>query len=557
MRWISCALVSGFFLISLSLQSAEKKLPKDYVPGEWIIETRQVVSDAELKDQFLAASFFHAEEIEFESFQTDPFLKLVKVDPQLDLNHWLGTLDDQSLVRTVERNSLLTTYAQPLSKDPDFGKQWGHHNGGQINSTGETGVKGADSGLLPVWKKGILGSKKIIVAVIDTGIEWSHPDLKENIYTNPGEAGALANNGVDDDNNGFVDDTHGWNFASNDWDSRDDHYHGTHCAGIIGAVKDNGIGIAGVSPLVSLLPIKFLDAKGRGTAKGSIESINYARLMGAHVINASWGGRTENQLLKSAIEKAHAANIIFVAAAGNNKSDNELIPSFPANYDIDNIISVAATNNRDRLASFSNWSRNLVDVAAPGDQIYSTVIDGKYKFASGTSMAAPYVSGAIALMKSYHPNWSMDEIIQRVIRSSDSVNPLRRKSVSGGRLNIYNAIFGIFPDKELPVESEWKTADFVVETPHPYAVNQKYEYRIHYPGAKFVRAIFDVIDIEEKWDKIYFSEPRSTDFGLVSGLHRNWVSDYAFGDTLLIRLESDVIKTGWGFKISKIQYILK
>jgi subtilisin family serine protease len=274
------------------------------------------------------------------------------------------------------------------------------------------------------------GTRNVIVAVVDTGVEVSHRDLANNIWTNERERNGRA--GVDDDGNGFVDDVFGWDFANNRPNGLDDNMHGTHCAGIIGA-EQNGIGIIGITQNVRIMPLKFLDVSGSGSTDAAVNAINYAVAMGANVISNSWGGGGRSELLDQAIQRAIRAGIIVVAAAGNDSSNNDSVASFPANYS--GVIAVASTDQRDNLSSFSNFGVNRVAIAAPGTQILSTVLNGNWNVLSGTSMATPQVAGAIALAMSARPGLPVDLHRQALCNSARKILLNR---VACGRLDVNN-----------------------------------------------------------------------------------------------------------------------
>ncbi|MCA9169466.1 MAG: S8 family serine peptidase, partial [Planctomycetales bacterium] len=238
----------------------------------------------------------------------------------------------------------------------------------------------------------------------------------------------------------FIDDIHGYDFVNEDGDPMDDNDHGTHVAGTIGAVANNGIGVAGVNWNVKLMALKFLDAAGSGFTSDAIRALNYAVAMGAQVSNNSWGGGGFSSSLYNAISNASAANHIFVAAAGNDAADNDAVPSYPANYDLPNVISVAATDRNDQLASFSNFGATTVDLAAPGVSILSTTPGNTYSSFSGTSMATPHVAGAISLVREMHPAWSNTQVINQILESVDIVPSLSGKVATGGRLNLGTAM---------------------------------------------------------------------------------------------------------------------
>ena len=287
------------------------------------------------------------------------------------------------------------------------------------------------------------GSRNVVVAVIDTGVDCAHTDLAANIWTNPGE---IAGNGVDDDGNGFVNDLHGYDFANNDADPMDDNGHGTHVSGTIAAVGNNAQGVAGVNWSVSIMPLKFLDSQGSGYLSDAIRAVNYATMertrygVNVRVMNNSWGGGEFSAAMQTAIQAANQAGILFVAAAGNNGANNDRAAQYPANCDSPNVISVAATDQNDQLASFSNYGAATVDVAAPGVSIYSTIPGNKYAMYSGTSMATPFVSGVAALAWSIDPNASVADVRNAILRGADPLPGLSGKVASGGRLDAYNTL---------------------------------------------------------------------------------------------------------------------
>ena len=254
------------------------------------------------------------------------------------------------------------------------------------------------------------GSRSVVVAVLDTGIDYTHCDLAANIWTNPYE-----------NEDGFVGDAHGYNFVDNTGDAMDDNSHGTHVSGTIGAVANNGQGVAGVDWSVSLMDLKFLNSDGSGYLSDAIRAINYVTMMrtqynvNVRVINNSWGGGEYSAAMDSAIRAAGNAGILFVAAAGNSASNNDTTPQYPANYTDPNVISVAAIDQNMNLASFSCYGVTTVDVAAPGVSIYSTVPGNRYAIYSGTSMATPFVSGVAALAWAADPNATVAEVRNAIL----------------------------------------------------------------------------------------------------------------------------------------------
>ncbi len=333
--------------------------------------------------------------------------------------------------------------------DPFFGELWG------LDNTGQTaGTPGADIDAPEVWEVST-GSGNTVVAVIDTGVDYTHPELAGNMWVNTAEQGGLPK--VDDDGNGFVDDIHGYDFANNDGDPMDDHFHGTHVAGTIGAMGNNGVGVTGINWDVQIMAIKFLDATGNGTTSDAVDAINYAVARGVKISNNSWGGNEPfSQALFDAIAAARSAGHVFVAGAGNGffgiPLNNDNIPFYPASYDLDNIVAVAASDHNNNLASFSNFGATTVDLAAPGVDILSTQPGNGYRLLSGTSMATPHVAGVIALVWDMFPDWTYRQVIGQVL-SNVVPNPvLQGKTVTGGQLNAAQALPSLDPEIRVQVD---------------------------------------------------------------------------------------------------------
>jgi len=283
------------------------------------------------------------------------------------------------------------------------------------------------------------GSNEIVVAVLDSGVEYTHVDLANNIWTRPTTIAPYR-----DQDLGTVDDVHGYNAVANDGDPIDDNGHGTFCAGIIGAECGNNVGVCGVNWKTQIMPLKFMNAGGFGYVADAVEAINYAidrKRAGVNlrVINASWGLSQSSRALEDVIRKAHDAGILFVAASGSTGSDNDTSQRYPTGYSVGNIISVAATDRSDALAQFSNYGAKSVHLAAPGKDILTTALGNDYQEHSGTSMAAAYVAGVAALALSARPDLSVDELRSLLLRSVDTVAGLRGKVSTGGRINAAKA----------------------------------------------------------------------------------------------------------------------
>jgi subtilisin family serine protease len=485
------------------------------------------------------------------TFLSDAELYKVVLTRDADMMKALEALNSEEMIKYAEPNFVYHAL-DVAPNDTDFTKLWGLSNTGQKDESGQAGSPGSDIHVLPLWSQGVIGSRKVTVAVIDTGVDWNHPDLVKNLYTNTKE---IPGNGIDDDNNGFIDDVHGWSFSSKSNNSADDHDHGTHCAGTIGAEGNNSLGVVGVNWEVSILPVKFLDATGGGTLADAIEAINYARKMKVQVMSNSWGGGSFSQALKDAIDETKKEGILFVAAAGNDSNNNDSHPSYPATYDSDNIISVAATDNLDQIAGFSNFGAKSVHVAAPGVKIFSTIRDGKYGAKSGTSMATPHVAGIAALLWAALPDLTYADIKSRLIKTSVPVSGLKKKVAAKGRVDAYNAFHNIVPPSTDPDESLWKTVEKAFESEHPYKNGVDLKFEVKHPGAKYLRVIFDKIETENSYDTLAIENSSGAAVDTISGTFENYTTEYVLGDTLTIHFKTDSSVTKWGFGVSKIQFI--
>lgn len=340
-------------------------------------------------------------------------------------------------VEYAEPNFILHT--SQLPNDPLFVNLWGLNNTGQTGGTNDADIDAPEAWNTP-------SANIVTVGVIDTGIDYNHEDLSANMWKNSAEAAGQP--GVDDDGNGYIDDVYGYDFVNNDPDPMDDNGHGTHVAGTIAAVGENGVGVAGVNYHGKVAALKFLSATGSGTTTDAVRALQYATQMGFKITSNSWGGGGYSQTLYDAISAANNAGALFVAAAGNSTNNNDAAPFYPASYTLPNIISVAATDKYDNLASFSNYGATSVDLGAPGVSIFSTVPKGTcsscdpsgYRTLSGTSMATPHVSGAAAYLWGVYPNLSGLQIKDKLLISGDPKTALSGKTVSGKRLNLNNAM---------------------------------------------------------------------------------------------------------------------
>jgi len=469
----------------------------------------------------------------------------------------------ESAVQELSQNPIVE-YAEPnfiykalggsnsLPSDPELTRLWGMINTGQStggNGGNIKGVEGIDIDAKRAW--GIeTGSKDIVVAVIDTGVNYKIADLAPNIFQNIAELNGQPN--VDDDGNGFVDDVNGWDFSKKSSDPMDVFGHGTHCAGTIGAAGNNKEGVTGVAWNVQILPIRFLGDDGSGTLADAIASIDYATKMKVHVMSNSWGGGGFSQSLMDSIKRAKEAGILFVAAAGNDSNDNDSSPSYPASYDLDNIISVAAIDPTGALADFSNFGSKSVHIAAPGVNILSYTMNGLESW-SGTSMATPHVSGVAALLFSQDSKQSYSTIRQRLLASARPLASLRGR-VSTGMLNAYYALTNQVAPVDPNDPFSWQKSAENISTSHPYASSTRAEWKVQVPGAKRISVFFSKFETEGGYDKVTFTDSTGKVVGTLSGKLGEAFSPVIEGDSVTINFVSDGSVNHYGFDITGIAY---
>lgn len=413
---------------------------EEYAPGELLVKFKPNVSIYQIDSvnlQIGTQIIKHFKEINVYHLRITV--------PNLCVKDAIKKYKESGVVEYAEPNHIWRIQLTP--NDPSFSYLWGLHNTGQ-RILGQEGLPDADIDAPEAWDI-FTGDPNIIIAVIDTGVDYTHPDLAANMWVNTRE---IPNNGIDDDNNGYVDDYYGWDFANDDNDPMDDVDHGSHCAGTIAGVGNNSLGIVGVNWRAKIMPLKFISAEGYGYTSDAIDAILYARMMGAKIMSNSWGGYGYSQALYDAIKLADASGILFVAAAGNDSNDNDgPWPTYPASYDLPNIIAVAATDNQDELAWFTNYGYRSVDLAAPGVNIYSTISGANnYAFFSGTSMACPHVSGVAALVWGKYPYLTHYQVKRQILQTVDKKPQFARKWVSEGRLNCYRALAGLAEDTTPP-----------------------------------------------------------------------------------------------------------
>jgi len=413
-----------------------------FVPNEVLVKLKDGKSSTKAKSTVLSLiGGTIVESIQTSAMKSSNRDEVLLVSSKLSTLDAIAQLKGHADVEYAEPNFIYNHHA--TSNDPSYtnGTLWGMYG----DATTPSNQYGSQAG--EAWAAGNTGSSSVYIGIIDEGYMYDHEDLAANAGTNPGE---IAGNGVDDDNNGYVDDVYGWDFDGDDnsvFDGVDDD-HGTHVAGTIGGVGNNGTGIAGVAWNVKLMSGKFLGRRG-GTTASAIKAVDYfTDLKQRHGINLvatsnSWGGGGFSQGLFDAIERANSAGILFIAAAGNATNNNDANLSYPGSYTNSNIIAVASITNSGGISSFSNYGATTVDIGAPGSGIYSSVpvrskgqmVSG-YATYSGTSMATPHVSGGAALYAASHPGATAAQIKAAIMSSAVPTSSLSGKCVTGGRLDV-------------------------------------------------------------------------------------------------------------------------
>lgn len=536
--------IVAFVLLQMTIitqNAMAADLEYEAVPGEYIVK---------LKDNVDLNSFIMSEG---ENQSASIVLKeqnLVKITrPSVEVASFtMEELQNSPYVEYVEPNYIYRI--NKLPNDPELPKLWGLINTGDNNPSGSKGIAGVDIDAERAWDIQT-GSRDVVVAVIDTGVDHTIADISENMWTNEAELNGEA--GVDDDNNGFVDDIYGYDFVNNDGDPKDDHGHGSHVAGTIGAKGDDGKGLVGVAWNVRMMGLKFLSKSGGGSLEDALKSIDYATQMGADIMSNSWGGGGFSQALYDSIERASEKGILFVAAAGNNRANNDERPSYPASYEVPNVISVAAVDNRGQLASFSCYGKTSVDMGAPGVDIMSSTPDG-YAVWDGTSMATPHVSGVAALVLSNEPNISMVDLKDRLIKTSRPAAGLRGKVASNGIINAYFALTNEIPEGDPNDPFYWDKKFERIETAHPYKDAQKRTWTLSVPGANQVSVYISKLDTERGYDKLTILDAQGEVVDVLSGTMEEYYSVPSNGDSLTLVFESDDSVNKFGFIVEGLAY---
>ena len=467
----------------------------------------------------------------------------------------------QSAIKALAQNAMVE-FAEPnyiyraskTANDPRFSELWGMKNVGQKDSDGQTGVAGIDIRAEEAWDI-TTGNKNLVVAVIDTGVDYNHPDIKDNMWMNQAEKNGAA--GVDDDRNGVVDDIYGFNAitgATRPGDPMDDHGHGTHCAGTIGAKGNDGIGVAGVAWDVSIMAIKFLSAEGGGSLADAVRAIDYANKMGAKVMSNSWGGGGFSQALFDVIKKTSDDGQLFIAAAGNDYSNNDSSPAYPASYQIDNVISVAAIDNKGLKAGFSNFGKRTVHLGAPGVNILSAT-GGSYDSWSGTSMATPHVSGVAALVWGHETSMTAKEVKTRLLATARPIDGLRGKTVTGATVDAFAAVTNTLPAPDMNDPMNWAKVPYELASKSPYDANASLVYEINVGTSAPVAEMaiyFEKFALETNYDTLAIYDSTGALVQTMTGNNTESFSANIKGGYAKLVFKSDDTVQQEGFKISQI-----
>ena len=450
-----------------------------------------------------------------------------------------------------------------VPNDPFFIKQWYFHNVGQPDEKGQIGIPGADISLYPALSV-FAPQREVVLAIVDSGLDLVHEDVStEILWTNQGEIGTDENgedkseNGVDDDGNGYIDDIHGWNFVKDDNYVQERHYHGTHVNGLLSAVANNEVGLAGGFQPIKIMLIKIFGLGATANRDQIAKGIRYAADNGASVVSCSFGSMYSNENIKSAIAYCDEKGILVCCAAGNSRKSLDVEFDYPSCYDQPNQVIVSATDNRDLPSIFANFG-SIVDIAAPGTNIFSLMPKSKYRSMSGTSQACPMVAAAACLLMAQEPSLTHMEVKERLIKTANKHTALKRWVTSAGRLDVYNLLTNR-PGKPLPEEPEgqWIEREYALESKHPYAYDSNEHFVIEVPEAKFIRIHFKRFEVDKYSDYVEIAQEDGTVIEKInSPLGEIWTEPIP-GSVVKLYLYSNHIVNAWGFQIDKLEYIAK
>lgn len=539
-------------LVILFIGLATTGRAQEAVPGEYVVL---------LKPQAQASSFMKSFEVESHEV-VGLSIRLIRVADEslMSFPSMMDQLKNLPEVELVEPNYIYhleagvqqTGSSEILPNDPDFKKSWGIQNNGQPDGWGHPGRVGVDVGVARAWTIQ-RGNQGLIVATIDSGINYQHPDMRNNIWTNLAEANGRA--GFDDDNNGFIDDIHGYDFVNSDGDPLDDHGHGTHVASIIGARGNNQFGMVGINWEVSLMPIKFASKEGKGTLELGIRAIQYATQMGAKIINNSWGGPGYSEILSRVVEEANKKNILFVAAAGNTGCDNDSEgPIYPASLKNENVISVAAFDQQGQLWNNSCYGATSVHFGAPGVEVWG-LWGNDYRLKSGSSMAAPHVSGVAALLWANEPSLTVKEVKDRLLRTAKPLGTLSEKTITGATVDAYYALTNQIapPDNNDP--KNWRNKQSLnVSSAHPYENDFRREWEFTFAGAREISLFFENFELERREDRIALFDRKGQQLYVLTGKTGKGWSPIVPGDYVKVVFTTSPYTSFYGFDLTQAAY---
>lgn len=546
---IAYVFVLSATLFALSDAFAQSRTESAFIPGQFLVRLTTPVGQLNERDT-----------ANFESQVRGHVLRVHVRQNFLVIQKPVMQSFDSSIADL--RSSAQTVFAEPntifegtrIPNDPDIAKLWGLNNFGQADNAKQTGLSGIDIDAERAWDI-TTGSKQVVIAVLDSGVDLTHPDLAPNLWINEVEANGAA--GVDDDGNGIIDDINGANFVNVSrptGNPTDDNGHGTHCSGTIGGRGNDGQGIAGVNWNVRIIAVKFLNANGSGSLESAIMAVDYATRMGAKIQSHSWAGGTYSKLLEEAIQRADAAGVLLVIASSNSGGDNDIQPVYPATYNVPNIISVAAIDNRGSLASFSNYGRTTVHMAAPGVNIYSAKKGGKYESMSGTSMATPHVAGVAGLLLANDRSLTHYDIKRKILAGARPLASLRGKVITGGTLNAYYALTGQKPPEDQNDPVKWTHQPQSFSTAHPYGESERLEYEVSIPGANALTLYFSIFQTERNYDVVRFEDRAGNVMATMHGSADGSYTPVFQGDYVKVVFTSDSSMQKYGFDLTAVAY---
>lgn len=540
-------LLAVLLVVSCGLQAQAQEV----VPGEYLILLKPQAQPSTLLNSLQVRSFelFGRSLRLIKIPMTSSFVFQMLHEKLMDLPE--VELMEPNFVYHLESGSQAEGAVNVIPNDPEFKKAWNLNNIGQADGWGRAGRVGIDTGVGKAWDIQ-RGTKSVVVAVIDSGLNYKHPEFVDNLWVNRAEQAGKP--GVDDDNNGLVDDINGYDFVNSDADPMDDHGHGSHVASIIGARGNNAVGMAGINWEISLMPLKFASKEGKGTLELGIRAIQYATQMGARIINNSWGGQGYSEILTKVVEEAHQKGVLLVAAAGNSGGDNAETPIFPASLKNENVLSVAAFDQHGQLWNNSCYGETTVHLGAPGVEILG-LWGEKYRSMTGTSLAAPHVTGVAALLLAQEPQLTVGELKSRLLATAKPIANLRGKTISGATVDALYAL----KNQPAPLNEEdpfyWQKKQAVaISSQHPYQNQAKQEWEVSIAGAKEISLFFQNFELEHRTDHVDLHDRSGARIYVLTGKTGKGWSPIIKGDYVKVVLVSDTANNAYGFDVKEAAY---